>query len=85
MVQSNWVQMRIDEERRNDQMRNAENHRRVKAALVGRKHVRFYRPLLAKMGRRMVTWGLALQDHYENRPVSESNSFSRPNQATQGL
>lgn len=68
MSHLDWVTIRADQEHRKEIMRWVEQQRLVDEALASRRREasphRFYAPLLAFAGRKMVAWGTTLQAKY---------------------
>jgi hypothetical protein len=67
----NWLDEQIQRQRFADMRRIAEGDRL--AAAMKQAHppqIRFYRPLLASLGRRLVAWGISLEARYG--PIAEA-------------
>jgi hypothetical protein len=58
----NWNDVIEQENRRNEWLRDAEQRRLIVAVRGTRpRPVRFYHPVLVRLGRRLVAWGWSLQ------------------------
>jgi hypothetical protein len=67
----NWLDEQIQRQRFADMSRIAEGDRLAAAMKPARpQHIRFYRPLLASLGRWLVAWGIGLQARYG--PIAEA-------------
>ena len=65
-----WIDEQIAKQRFADIVRTAERDRQVSLMLSARaKPTRFYNPILASLGRWLVTWGYRLQLRYD--PIIE--------------
>jgi hypothetical protein len=62
---ANWIDEQVAKQRFADMVRTAERDHRASALLAARRAPkRFYNPLLARLGRRLVMWGYGLQLRY---------------------
>lgn len=65
----NWVDEQIARQRYNDILREERQQRVVEIVLAARRRearqrARFYSPILARLGRRLVAWGCRLETRY---------------------
>ena len=61
----NWYDVVVHQERNKDLLREAEHYRLVRQALAGReRRERFHCKVLSWLGRRLVAWGVRLQERY---------------------
>jgi hypothetical protein len=62
----NWIDEQVMKQRFAEIVRTAEQDREIRILLGARaKPVRFYNPVLAGLGRRLVAWGYHLQLRYD--------------------
>jgi hypothetical protein len=65
----NWIDEQNARQHFEDLARAEAHHHMVKQALAAQAPARrFYGPLLARFGRRMVIWGIQLEDRYSPPP-----------------
>ena len=61
----NWLDIQVQEARREDWLRAAEKQRLIQEARAGHpRPPRLYGPLLAGLGRQLAAWGDSLQARY---------------------
>jgi len=75
----NWSDLQVNEQYRKDMMRQAENYRRVQSARSSHASsplYRFYRPLVVRIGRQMVSLGSYLV-RSQGEPVNEKQAMPR--------
>ncbi len=61
----NWLDIEVQEARRQDWLREAEHQRLIQAARAAHpRPPRLYGPVLAGLGRQLVSWGGSLQARY---------------------
>jgi hypothetical protein len=61
----NWIDVQVQEQRRQDLLRDIERRRLIHTLKTARpRSAHFYSPALANLGRRLVVWGSRLQAHY---------------------
>jgi hypothetical protein len=73
---ANWIDEQVAKQRFADMVRTVERDSQANAMLaVRRARTRFYNPLLARLGRRLVMWGYGLQLRYG--PLSDTPISSK--------
>ena len=65
----NWIDEQVARERYHDIVREERHQRMVAVVLesrrrLSRRSARFYNPVLARIGRRLVAWGCGLETRY---------------------
>lgn len=77
MFNGDWTTIRVTQMRTQEFLHSAERSRLVRLALAGQGgRARFYRPLLAKLGRQLVVWGDQLQAQHDSLPRAEADTRS---------
>jgi hypothetical protein len=78
----NWIDEQRAKQRFDDIIRTAEHDRQVSLMLSAKpRRARFYNPILASLGRRLVAWGYLLQLRYDpiiDMPVASHSQGKAP-------